>query len=71
MTHPISVFDGDMMFAEFQKDTAVTMDRLITLGCMPVAVAIREDLWPGIMTWLGYPVVRLTATSHRPWGVLT
>lgn len=71
VSHPLNLFDGDMMFREFQQHMAVNLDRLETLAIPVQAVAIREDLWPGMIDWHGYPVVRLTASSALPWGVVT
>jgi hypothetical protein len=59
---------GTAMFGAFIREIAVSLDRLETAGFMPLAVALRQDLWPQLTGWQGYPVVRVRGIA---WGVLT
>lgn len=62
--------ESDPLFREFARDIAVRLDRLETQGMMPEAVCLRSDLWPLLGEMLGYPVVRMAASSPKMWGVL-
>lgn len=61
---------ADPLLWELLGSIAVSSGRLEASGQMPVAVALREDLWPSITSLYGYPVVRLARTSETQWGML-
>lgn len=61
---------ADPLFREFAKDITVRIDRLETQGMMPEAICLRSGLWPELGEMLGYPVVRVSASSPKTWGVL-
>ena len=71
MSHPINIYDGDQMFRDMRGSIAVRLDRLEAQAIPVQAVALRDDILPGLINWYGYPIVRLAASSPLPWGVVT
>lgn len=74
-SYPVNVYSGDLMREDFLRETAVTLDRLLSMALLVKAVTLREDLWPGIvrgnaLTVHGFPVVPLPAASPVMWGVI-
>lgn len=67
---PGAVLSSYQMFTEFIRDISVRLALLEGDGQVPRAVALREDLWPVIGDWNGYPVVRLRIPTSVLWGVL-
>lgn len=61
---------GDPLFREFAGDVTKRLTRLETAGMMPESVALRADLWPQLVEWNGYPVVRLVGSTDTLWAVL-
>lgn len=55
---------------EAGADLSNRLRRLEVTGQMPEAVALREDIMPGLTAFGPYPVVRLAMSSHLMWGVI-
>lgn len=63
-------YDKDPLWWEFGKDISVRLDRVESAGMMPGAVLLREDVFPLLTNWCGYPVIRMARASPQMWGVL-
>ena len=70
-SYPINFYDGEAMLRSFMVEIAVQLDRVQSQSMPVKAIALREDLWPGLTSLHGYPVVRVAASSPVQWGVIT
>lgn len=66
---PVVTFPAELQH-EATGDLLNRLRRLELNGQMPEAVALREDIMPGVIAFGCYPVVRLAMSSHLMWGVI-
>ena len=73
MSHPVNLFDGEAMYADFTQETWQSVQRLTAAGIRVKAIAVASDLWPEriFMHAPGYPVIRTEPGRDVPWGVIT